>query len=207
MRLLVFGATGRVGRSVVELALAAGHDVTAFVRTPAKLNRSHERIHIEQGDALDAAAVRAAMNTRFDAVIGALGADPAKPSTVVQDSTRVIAEAMRATGQTRYLGVGALGLLPANWLGRMFVRLIGVTPLRHGLRDHTAALEILRGSGLTWTLAAPPLITDAAPRGHYKVVAEFRGGLSSIAALDLADFLLRELEAQRYPNEPVGVWY
>jgi len=207
MRLLVFGATGRVGRRVVEVGLAAGHDITAFVRTPAKLNMSHERLFIEQGDALDAAAVRASMDTRFDAVIGALGADPAKPSTIVQDSTRVIVEAMRATGHTRYLGVGALGLLPANWLGRMFGRLIRVTPLRHGLRDHTAALEILRGSGLTWTLAAPPRITDDAPRGHYKLVTEFRGGMSSIAALDLADFLIRELEARRYPNQPMGVWY
>jgi len=107
----------------------------------------------------------------------------------------------------RLLVFGATGRVGRSVVEVGLAGLIRVTPLRHGLRDHTAALEILRGSDLTWTLAAPPLITDAAPRGHYKVVAEFRGGFSSIAALDLADFLLRELEAQRYPNEPVGVWY
>lgn len=37
MKIIVFGATGGVGQHVVTLAQAAGHDVTAFVRTPEKL--------------------------------------------------------------------------------------------------------------------------------------------------------------------------
>ncbi|MYV67428.1 NAD(P)H-binding protein, partial [Streptomyces sp. SID2131] len=37
MRLTVFGATGGVGREVVRQALAAGHEVTAVVRNPARL--------------------------------------------------------------------------------------------------------------------------------------------------------------------------
>jgi len=35
MRVVVFGATGGVGRLVVEQAIAAGHVVTAVVRDPA----------------------------------------------------------------------------------------------------------------------------------------------------------------------------
>ncbi len=37
MKLLVLGASGRTGRLVVEQALAAGHTVTALVRSPEKL--------------------------------------------------------------------------------------------------------------------------------------------------------------------------
>ena len=37
MKLTIFGATGGVGRQVVLQALAAGHDVTAVVRDPARL--------------------------------------------------------------------------------------------------------------------------------------------------------------------------
>ena len=38
MNLLVLGATGGTGQLVVSQALAAGHAVTALVRTPAKLS-------------------------------------------------------------------------------------------------------------------------------------------------------------------------
>ena len=39
MKVLVIGAAGKSGRAVVEQALAAGHDVTAFVhKTEANTN-------------------------------------------------------------------------------------------------------------------------------------------------------------------------
>lgn len=37
MNIVVLGASGGTGRLIVEQALAAGHEVVAFVRTPAKL--------------------------------------------------------------------------------------------------------------------------------------------------------------------------
>src|SRR5260370_35111053 len=37
MKLTVFGATGATGTSLVTQALAAGHEVTAVVRDPARL--------------------------------------------------------------------------------------------------------------------------------------------------------------------------
>ncbi|HET6463381.1 MAG TPA: NAD(P)H-binding protein, partial [Candidatus Krumholzibacteria bacterium] len=43
MRLLVFGGSGKTGREIVKQGLERGHDVTAFVRNPAKLSLSHER--------------------------------------------------------------------------------------------------------------------------------------------------------------------
>ena len=57
MRLAVFGATGRTGKPLVEQALNAGYEVTAFVRDPSKLATKHERLTVVQGDATDAVAV------------------------------------------------------------------------------------------------------------------------------------------------------
>jgi uncharacterized protein YbjT (DUF2867 family) len=37
MKILVFGATGKTGKLVVQQALENGFDVTAFVRDPAKM--------------------------------------------------------------------------------------------------------------------------------------------------------------------------
>src|SRR5690349_8652450 len=61
VRITLFGATGRTGRRVVEYALAEGHDVTAYVRDPARLATSDARLHVAVGDVLDAASVAEAV--------------------------------------------------------------------------------------------------------------------------------------------------
>src|SRR2546430_9837281 len=44
MKLTIIAATGGVGRELLEQALAAGHDVTAVVRNPAKLSRQVQSV-------------------------------------------------------------------------------------------------------------------------------------------------------------------
>ena len=71
MKLIVFGATGGVGQHFVRMAVEEGHEVTAFVRTPEKLE-TKEGVHVVQGDAFDAAAVANAL-VGHDAVVSCLG--------------------------------------------------------------------------------------------------------------------------------------
>ena len=42
MKLIIFGSTGVTGRQIVTQALEQGHDVTAFARSPEKLDQKHE---------------------------------------------------------------------------------------------------------------------------------------------------------------------
>jgi putative NADH-flavin reductase len=50
-RLLILGATGSLGRHVLRQALAAGHDVTVFVRTPSRLPpEASGRVSVYTGD-------------------------------------------------------------------------------------------------------------------------------------------------------------
>ncbi len=50
-RILILGAGGSLGRHVLRQALAAGHDVTAFLRTPSKLPPDVEgRVVVHTGD-------------------------------------------------------------------------------------------------------------------------------------------------------------
>ena len=61
MNLVVLGATGRTGRLVVEQALAAGHTVTALVRSPEKLTAGHSNLRVVRGEATETAAVSSAL--------------------------------------------------------------------------------------------------------------------------------------------------
>ncbi|MEY2573680.1 MAG: hypothetical protein QOJ87_1893 [Verrucomicrobiota bacterium] len=85
MAVLVIGATGGTGRELVQQALAQGHQVTAFVRDPAKLQINHSNLRIAQGDVLDYATVESAMRGQ-EAVLSALG--PQTLHVPEQDSVR-----------------------------------------------------------------------------------------------------------------------
>ena len=50
-RVIILGATGTLGRHVLRQALAAGHNVTVFVRTPSKLQPDlRDRVSVRSGD-------------------------------------------------------------------------------------------------------------------------------------------------------------
>lgn len=55
MKLVVLGATGRTGLEIVKQALGQGHEVTAYVRNPAKLTLSHPKLRVVQGELDDPA--------------------------------------------------------------------------------------------------------------------------------------------------------
>jgi len=72
MKLLIFGATGATGRQLVEQALQQGHEVTAFVRNPAKMTMQHEKLKVVKGNIMDCHSVGAAVAGQ-DAIFSALG--------------------------------------------------------------------------------------------------------------------------------------
>ena len=57
MRIVVFGAGGRVGSRTVAEALARGHEVTAVVRDPAAHDLQGDGLTVVAGDATDPASV------------------------------------------------------------------------------------------------------------------------------------------------------
>jgi len=156
MKVLVFGATGRVGASVIEFALHQGHEVTAFVRNPTKINVRHGRLRIAEGDVYRPETVKSAMTPGFDVVVGAIGGDVFKPSTLVTDSVSAIVQEMELTGIRRYVGVSGMAFLPRGIFGSLTVGLLRLSPVGNAVRDHEGAYQIVADSSLDWTLAACP---------------------------------------------------
>jgi uncharacterized protein YbjT (DUF2867 family) len=79
MRLFVLGATGRTGQHLLDLGLARGHEIIAFVRSPHKIVRKDRALTVFWPSKLmteSAAAALAAMTkvavSRFAVVSSAL---------------------------------------------------------------------------------------------------------------------------------------
>ena len=94
--LLVLGATGATGQLVVSQALAAGHSVTALVRSPEKITTTHPNLTVVKGQPTDPQDVRRAI-AGTDAVISTLGA---MKGTLMTDTTRALLASTEA-GDTR----------------------------------------------------------------------------------------------------------
>src|SRR5882762_6489895 len=72
MKLFVLGATGGTGLEIVRQAIERGHAVTAFVRSPERLNPFRDRITVKQGDLLDGAELEPVIEGH-DAVVSGFG--------------------------------------------------------------------------------------------------------------------------------------
>src|SRR5690348_5578231 len=105
MKLTILGATGATGIALTSQALAAGHEVTAVVRDPARLAvPAHPRLRTVTADVMDPASITPAIDGA-DAVLSAVGPRGTGPTTVIQDSVRSIIRAMQKTGTRRLLEV------------------------------------------------------------------------------------------------------
>ena len=105
MKLTIIAAAGGVGRELLEQAVAAGHDVTAVVRNPAKLARPVRTVTAGMA-AADPAALEPAI-AGADAVLSGLGPHSNADAGMAAQGTRAIVAAMQAAGVRRIVAVSA----------------------------------------------------------------------------------------------------
>jgi putative NADH-flavin reductase len=198
MKLTIFGATGATGTSLAEQAIAAGHGVTAVVRDPARLAvHGQQRLEVVTADVLDPASICLAV-TDTDAVLTAVGPQGTGPSTLRQDSTRSIIQAMQKTGARRLLTVSGSVVADEGespYLRYLLKPLVRGTFLRHVCADMRAAEDEIHASHLDWTIFRPPSLTDKAAKGTYRTALD-RGLPHSftISRADLAACMLTLLD-------------
>jgi putative NADH-flavin reductase len=208
MRILVFGASGRTGQLFTSLALAAGHQVTAFVRDPARLGPSRHApgLSVAVGDALDAATMNHVM-PGHDVVVSLLAPRHERDERIYSVGTANIISVMRATGVRRLIAVSAEGVRVARRDLPLGYRVVMLLPGLDAIYDDIGHMEdAVMASDLDWTLVRPAVLTDGPTTGKYRV---FPGDTVPdgvfISRADLASFLLRLSEAGEYVHGRVAL--
>lgn len=216
MKIVVFGATGNVGRQVVAEALRRGHEVSGAVRDPAAVQSPDSRVKLVKGDATkpdDVASIVGGM----DAVVSAISPRPnarGLPAPSLSKNARALIGGLRKAGVKRVVYVGgasSLEVAPGKALADMpdFPEIY-----KEEAREGREALDIWRkeATGLDWTYLSPAAeIAPGKRTGKYRTTADQLltddAGRSFITFEDYAVAVLDELERPQHVGKRFGVAY
>ncbi len=209
MKLLIFGATGGTGQELVKQALEQGHNISAFVRNPARMEDiQHSNLDIVRGDVLDPAAVESAVAGQ-EAVLVTIGTGTQR-TTLREMGTRNVVAAMQKTGVKRLVCQSSLGVGDSRANLTFFTKHIIVDIfLRHAFADHERQEVVVKQSSLDWTVVRPPHLKDTPLTGVYRhgfttTESKIKGWISRA---DVADFMLKQLDDDTYMHQTPGVSY
>jgi putative NADH-flavin reductase len=200
MKLLVVGAAGKTGKAVVEQAVAAGHQVTALVRS-VKEFAPLASVRVIEGDATDSVVVDSAVAGQ-DAVIDTIGGKtPYKETDLESSAARAIIASMQRNGVRRLIVTSMAGEGDSKANASTYERLLMATFLRGADKDKAAMESAVEASGLDWIILRPAVLNDDAPTGDVRIFsAETNEKAHKITRQDLAAFMLAQLSS----NEQLG---
>ncbi|WP_433359818.1 NAD(P)-dependent oxidoreductase [Streptosporangium sp. CA-115845] len=215
MKVVLLGATGKVGAPVREELLARGHDVTAVVRDATRLPAETAAFRHRPGDVFDDAFLTDALAGAQVVVCSVALRDAAQRGRIPVELIRGVARVSAAIG-ARLVALGGAGSLRTA-TGEDLVDTAGfpaaARPESLGFREALHGLIDDAPPELVWTVVSPPMSIEVdGPRtGSYRVaddtlITDDRGD-SRISAADLAVAVVDEVESPRHPRRRFTVGY
>ena len=202
MKIALIGATGNVGSEILKELVRRGHEVTAIVRNPEKI-QAQVNVTPKKGDVFDQDGI-AALVKGHDAVISSVH--------FTQSDPRKLIDAVKAAGAKRYLVVGGAGSLEVA----PGVTLVSTPDFPALYKDEATKggefLNLLRQEKeLDWTFLSPSALFFDGPRtgqfrlGKDHLLTTEKG--SSISFADYAIALADEIEKPAHSRARFTVGY
>ena len=210
MKVVLYGATGRVGSRILQELLRRGHHQVTAVARGGPAGPKQEGLSTTVDDLSDVNRTVKVIQGA-EAVISAYAPPPDDTDQLVA-VTRLLVEAVAQTGVPRFLMVGGAGslqvapgltlidsgYLPPEWLSIA--------------NSHSKALDVLKLSPIDWTSICPAAYFDPGERtGRFRVgsdnlVADEKGE-SRISMEDYAIAMVDELEQAQHRRQRFSVGY
>ena len=211
MKIALYGATGNIGRLILNEALNRGHEVTAIVRNTSKMDTSHKNLKVEVGDILNSEDV--AQKVKFhNIVISAYGTGNNDPQ-LVREVYQSLNQGMKKAEVKRLIlvgGAGSLNIAPG-------LQLVDTPEFPEAWKAsalaHREVLHFyLNEKDLEWTYASPAALIEPGKRtgkfrwGENQLLTDSEGN-SKISIEDFAVAILVEAELGRYIRKRFTVSY
>lgn len=207
MKVTIFGGTGKGGRFLVPQALAAGHEVVVLSRNPAKMTLQHEKLTVLQGSIQDAASVDAVIRGS-GAVLSSLGANSKEPPFSISKGFDNILNSMEQQNVHRLImSVGAVIFDPldkpqfANYLFNFIWRHFQTSVFE----DMSDVVRKVRASDLDWTIVRVPYLSERFSKPGTLRVGYLGEIGSMITRVDMANFMLKQLDSDTYVRKAPAI--
>lgn len=199
MKIVVFGATGIVGKAVVNEALKKGHEVTVLTRNARKVTTRHEYLHIVEGNVADKNVVRTVLKDQ-EAVIQTLGIGgkgDGKPTSIVSEANKIIMTEMEQMNVKRLIAISVIGagdsLTFLPWIYRKLVLPLFMKWFQAVIDDKNRMEPMIKRSGLDWTIVRCTTVKERPATGKVNATLDGKGLKFSISAADMAVFIVNQL--------------
>jgi putative NADH-flavin reductase len=215
MKIAIFGASGATGTLLTQRCLAAGHSVGALLRSPEKF-LLRDQVHVIHGSPFDLASVSQTIEDA-DAVLSALGANSLRKEGVLERAVPQIIAAMQETVSTpkpvrRIIVLGSAGALPTSldkqpaWRRWIVQNIVYNTFLKWPVASQISQWNNISHSDLDWTMVMPPMLTNGAARGTYRVDDDaLPPNGSRISRADVADFMMQQINNPQWIKKGVYI--
>lgn len=207
MKVLVIGATGRVGMLLVQYSLDQGHQVTAFARNIEDYPLVHENLQLIKGDVLYPILVESVV-PGHEVVLSVIGVRRFHGEiTLLSRGTRHIVHAMQQANVPRLITITGAGILLEED-GTFLMDSLSFPPnLQNISQDHRRLYHLLAESTLDWTIVCPSFMRNGERTGDYLVSADTypSKAQNQVSVEDVADFITKEMEANQFVQMRVGI--
>lgn len=203
MRVAVFGATGRLGRQVVDHALAAGHVVVAHVRSPDKLGTESQQLRIVTGDLADEASVQLAVEG-CHAVISCVGWVKGQTPDVYGRGMAHIVDAMVGCDVPRLVAISGAGLALGDdvpSLGRRVILFLLRVFGGDVLAGKEAEWSALQASTVAWTAVRVPRMVERPAKGGVQVDLHQVSGQPMVPYADVAAWMVERAGDRQFVGQ------
>ena len=202
-RVAVLGASGGVGRPIVERALESGYEVVCQTRNADKLADLAGRVRVVVFEPRDAGKLGQFV-AGADAVIFALGVDASGATTLFSEVTEGLIAAMRQQRVKRLIAITGVGAGETRGHGGfLYDRIIFPLFTRQRYADKDRQEALIAASDLDWTIVRPAPFAKAGVAGAIEVHTRIARDtvLRRVTRAEVAAFVVEQIDSDRYQRQ------
>jgi putative NADH-flavin reductase len=210
MNIFLFGATGGTGKEILIKLLEQKHQVFVLARNPDTLGITDDNLKIIKGSIYNPETYQDELS-KCDLVISALGTGTSrKPTEIYSKGGQQIISAMQKTNIKRLITLTAGAFDPTDPATHSWIIKYIVQPLFKNIYSDMQKWETIleNNKEINWTIVRPSRLLNGKEKGKYREQLDHcpKKG-SKINRSDLANFIVKQINSDKYIHEKVAIAY